>query len=490
MGLRRVWPIRRSNTGEAAGDSYTSIEGLIGTSGSDTLIGDGGDNFLRGGPGGDSLQGGGGSDTADYSQFFAIPSGVGVTADLSNPANNTGDAAGDTYTSIENLSGSNFADTLKGDANANVLTGGFGGDTFVYVTGGGADTISDFNHGEADKIDLTGVTGVHTLAEVQSHATQNGANTVIDFGSGDTLTLQNVTLGNLTASDFQFGSSTAVTLNVATASGIDLSFATLYDEMANSPIGAGGSSTQFTNVDTGAFNGHTANGIQFVVSGVGFTYSGSFPNIQLTGGTINSVVEKDASNITLATFSGFHIDAVAFNSAMGSYVTGHQPVANGGDNTPDASALNAIFNAYQYNATGGSGNDIFQGGNLADTVSGGAGNDTFIGGPGADSADGGAGNDTASYQTATAGLTVDLLTPANNTGDAAGDSYVSIEGLRGSAFNDVLSGDNNNNMIEGGAGADTLDGRGGNDYASYAHATAGLIVEPGQSGQQHRGRCG
>ena len=39
-----------------------------------------------------------------------------MSADLSNPGTNTGDAAGDTYTSIENLSGSAFADRLKGDA--------------------------------------------------------------------------------------------------------------------------------------------------------------------------------------------------------------------------------------------------------------------------------------------------------------------------------------------------------------------------------------
>ena len=129
---------------------------LSGDEGNDHLSGGAGDDSLQGGPGADVLEGGLGNDTATYWGFDT--STVGVTADLSNAANNTGDAAGDTYTSIENLSGSNFADTLKGDANANVLTGGLGGDTFVYVTGGGADTISDFNHGEGDKIDLTGVT--------------------------------------------------------------------------------------------------------------------------------------------------------------------------------------------------------------------------------------------------------------------------------------------------------------------------------------------
>ena len=97
-----------SNTGDAAGDSYVSIENLQGSSNSDTLIGDLNDTILRGAVGADNLQGGAGSDTADYWNQIGT---TGVTADLSNSANNTGDAAGDTYSSIENLSGSDFADS-------------------------------------------------------------------------------------------------------------------------------------------------------------------------------------------------------------------------------------------------------------------------------------------------------------------------------------------------------------------------------------------
>ena len=70
----------------------------------------------------------------------------------------------------------------------------------------------------------------------------------------------------------------------------------------------------------------------------------------------------------------------------------------------------------------------------ADTLTGNTGNDYLYGGPGADSLNGGAGTDIADYTAATVGLTVDLGTPANNTGDAIGDSYTSIEGIRGSAF--------------------------------------------------------
>ena len=99
-----------SNTGEAAGDTYTSIEGLIGTAFADILIGDGNSSFLVGGAAGDTLNGGDGLDFASYRT-----SAVGITASLANPAANTGDAAGDSYFSIEGLAGSQLADQLYGD---------------------------------------------------------------------------------------------------------------------------------------------------------------------------------------------------------------------------------------------------------------------------------------------------------------------------------------------------------------------------------------
>ncbi|HEU5018687.1 MAG TPA: calcium-binding protein [Pseudolabrys sp.] len=109
--------------------------------------------------------------------------------------------------SADTLVGSMHSDMLGGQAGADTLTGGAGDDNFVYALGGGADTITDFSAGGTDdKIDLTAFTNIHTLADVLGHTTQNDADTVLDFGGGDRLTLTGVNKANLTAGDFNLDS--------------------------------------------------------------------------------------------------------------------------------------------------------------------------------------------------------------------------------------------------------------------------------------------
>ncbi|MEM7428647.1 MAG: calcium-binding protein [Pseudomonadota bacterium] len=111
--------------------------------------------------------------------------------------------------------------------------------------------------------------------------------------------------------------------------------------------------------------------------------------------------------------------------------------------------------------TGGDDNLDGMAGN--DTLDGGDGNDVLVGGAGADTLIGGSGTDEASYVSATAGVFVHLGHSAINTGDAAGDTFSSIENLRGSDFDDTLIGDTASNTIFGGAGNDELTGAGGSD---------------------------
>ncbi len=102
-------------------------------------------------------------------------------------------------------------DILDGGTGKDTLIGGLGNDTFVAAPGDGADTIVDMSAGAGpgDRIDLTAFIGIHALGDVMALASQVGGNTVIDFGSGDVLTLDGVVDTTLSADDFIFnGSST------------------------------------------------------------------------------------------------------------------------------------------------------------------------------------------------------------------------------------------------------------------------------------------
>jgi Ca2+-binding RTX toxin-like protein len=94
-----------------------------------------------------------------------------------------------------------------------------------------------------------------------------------------------------------------------------------------------------------------------------------------------------------------------------------------------------------------------------------------------------------SYLNATAAVTVDIAAgTARGTaaGDLAGvgvDSFTGVNSVRGSAFNDTLSGSNNKvftaENFEGRGGNDFIDGRGGFDRAVYGtnpNITAGITV--------------
>jgi len=110
---------------------------------------------------------------------------------------------------------------------------------------------------------------------------------------------------------------------------------------------------------------------------------------------------------------------------------------------------------------GSPGNDSLDGTAGADTILGEAGNDTLSGLGGNDLLNGGTGNDWASYRTAGSAVNVSLaIGSAQNTLGAGTDTFVSIEGLQGSAFNDTLTGSTNlwSELFTGGAGNDTING--------------------------------
>jgi len=125
---------------------------------------------------------------------------------------------------------------------------------------------------------------------------------------------------------------------------------------------------------------------------------------------------------------------------------------------------------------GGPGNDRLADQGAAAMLAGHAGDDTMDGGGGADTLDGGDGYDIASYAGAPGAVALSLHAGTGTQGDAAGDVFIAIESLLGSAFADRLTGSDDHNIIEGGAGADTIDGRAGNDWLSFEGAAGGIAV--------------
>jgi Ca2+-binding RTX toxin-like protein len=106
-------------------------------------------NVISGNAGNNRLDGLDGVDTVSYANATA-----GVAVNLANTgAQNTGGAGTDTVLNFENLSGSDFNDTLVGNSGGNVLkggagfdklTGGAGADSFIFSSKTGSDTITDF----------------------------------------------------------------------------------------------------------------------------------------------------------------------------------------------------------------------------------------------------------------------------------------------------------------------------------------------------------
>ncbi len=136
--------------------------------------------------------------------------------------------------------------------------------------------------------------------------------------------------------------------------------------------------------------------------------------------------------------------------------------------------------------------DILNGAGGNDTMNGGDGDDIIISGRGSDTLNGGAGIDTADYSSFTGALTINLATgqttkPAGEGGGT--DTLSGIENVRGTVFNDTITGDGNANRIEGGGGSDTISGGGGNDVLIAGNSVltaAADVIKPASTNNGSR----
>ena len=117
-----------------------------------------------------------------------------------------GGVGNDTFTGFNGndiLNGGAGSDTLNGGAGNDIINGGTGDDLIIFTPGGGADIIQNFSAGlgSEDQIDLTAFDVAIASAAIAG-ATQAGADTVLDFGGGDTLTLVGITSTALHSDDW------------------------------------------------------------------------------------------------------------------------------------------------------------------------------------------------------------------------------------------------------------------------------------------------
>ncbi|NHB77831.1 M10 family metallopeptidase C-terminal domain-containing protein, partial [Rhodobacter calidifons] len=474
-GIRVNLESPHHNTLMAAGQVYVSIEGIIGSYFSDTLTGNAEDNRiegldgndrLSGGAGNDSLYGGNGNDTLlggvgadlldggagrDRASYREAKSGL--VADLANPGLNTGEAAGDIYVSIEDLEGTQGADTICGDGQANMLFGlgnndrleGRGGNDSLYG-GDGNDTLIG---GEgADRLDGGNGFDFASYETATSAVRIDLATPGLNQGEAQGDTFISIEGFILTGFSDHFSGSAAADL-VHGGAGND----TLHG-MGGADVlygGAGNDSLYGGDGDDRLFGGLGADRLD---GGAGIdlaSYAEATAGVlaDLATPTLNSGEAQGDVFVSIEDLEGS-----AFNDTLA------------GD-----SGANRLY--------GGAGNDSLSGRAGNDTLYGGDGDDTLLGGAGADILYGGAGFDIASYADSTTGLRVDLLMPSQNTGIALGDQFYGIEGLIGGNGADTLLGDGEANFLGGGLGNDLLDGREGDDTLSGGSGNDTLYGGPG-----------
>ena len=186
-------------------DTLIGIEHASGNMFADTLIGNGGDNWLWGEAGNDNISGGAGNDliqvgagnsivaggtgTSDSLSFggdelvsFITAAGVTVSLELQGAAQAT-EQGSMTLTGIENLSGTNFDDSLTGDKNDNILAGDSGADA---LSGGkGDDTLLGDGRITIDSHGASTSGPIVTLTDVGLTFGDPVGNDVLDGGKGN-----------------------------------------------------------------------------------------------------------------------------------------------------------------------------------------------------------------------------------------------------------------------------------------------------------------
>ncbi len=480
----------------SSGSQGTSADDTLnGSTSDDNFFGFGGNDVLNGGVGADILMGDAGSDTLSYANSTAS-----VRVNLAVQAENSGEAAGDTFYSIENVAGSSFNDTLIGDAGANILSGNGGNDTITgdvindvnllrdpsfedslagssnsafwtlnsatiqsSATGSSQGTkmlafnLNAVNLSSSAQQTITTVIGQQYLMSFDIATTANGA---VDFiasvMSGNNLIKSqavNKSGSNFTMVTLVFvATSTSTTIKLANNTNEVKANGVIMIDNVRVNLDGGGSDTLFGGSGNNTLEGRGGNdrldggdGNDTILGGTGDD------TIVVSAGTDSINGGHGSDTLSLEALSG----ANTVNLAAGSYTTtvGTGTISDVEGVVGGSGVDTIIGSAKANNLSGGAGNDSINAGEGDDIVEGGAGADTLVGGDG---------SDTLSYAGSTQSVTV-TLGGAVSGGDAEGDTVVGFENLIGSKFDDTLTGDLGDNVITANGGRDVIDGGAGND---------------------------
>ncbi|MCY0109517.1 calcium-binding protein [Pseudomonas monsensis] len=382
-----------------------------GNAGDNIITGGAGNDVLIGGAGADQLIGGAGIDTASYED---IVSGVGVTVNLKTGVH-TGIATGDTFSSIEVIRGSSYADNFVSDAAATTFDGGNGFDTLSFA-------------GSEQGVNLTvaNSAGTGSGGDAQGDAFSN----IEAFYGSAQADVFTVTAGSTT---FYGGAGNDVYIinGAGTAGVVEL---------------AGGGDDEIRTNLTSLTMGNEVERLTYTGTG-NFTGRGSAGDNIITGGAGNDLLIGGAGADQL--IGGAGIDTASYEDSLATGVTVN---------------LKTGVN------TGFAAGDTFSG---IEIIVGSKNADTFVSGVEANIFDGGiaGGVDTVDYSTSTQAVNITLTTLGTGSGqggDAQGDTFTNIEKVVGSAQDDVFTT---------GAGTFTLQGGAGNDLYVINGPAYQTIVE-------------
>ena len=523
--------------GGAADDKLNGGSGddtLYGMAGDDTLDGGPDDDLLVGGPGADTLKGGtGDDDTIDYAH-----SPLGVTINLTTGTARGGDADGDTIVSmgtdrIENIRGSMYDDMLTGSARANKLWGLAGDDDLnggrredELYGGAGNDTLdggagNDTLQGGSGADMLTGGAGNDTASyslsimgvTVRLHSGQ----AMGGDAEGDTWSLSETV--DYTDNDEKMAKATVADIENLTGSAFaDI----LAGDLRNNTIkGGAGNDMIYGGPNPANADKETGGGLDNVDN-----LYGEGGNDRLYGGWGDDVLKGGGGNDRLwggpgnDTFWGghgsdmIHADAADRNiygnrsddtattsvdenmEMMGdvdtvSFAKLEEGITRtlGSDGTGNATdGTNVVIDGIE-NIIGTQGDDKLTGDNGDNVIEGHEGGDTMDGG------DHGMNGDTVSYEHSDDWVRITLTngTATASRGHASGDIITNFENVRGSMYDDELTGNDEPNKlwgmvgddeIEGGAGNDTIEGGAGADELNGGYSDSDTDTNGNQANSE------